>query len=198
MGGRDGLILVDTGLGVQDIELGHRRLGWPFVIFSRPRLLPEETAFHRLQQLGHKPEQVRHIVVTHLDPDHTGGLADFSQATVHVYRDEFLAAMNPMTIGERQRYLRRRWANVTWEHHRLRGDEWLGFECVKVFEPEHDGIDLRFVPLIGHTRGQVGVAVGADDGWLLHYADSYFCQSEMAGAHPHCTPGLSFHSGTYK
>ncbi len=27
---------------------------------------------------------------------------------------------------------------------------------------------------------------------LLHCADSYFCQSEMAGTHPHCTLGLSF------
>jgi glyoxylase-like metal-dependent hydrolase (beta-lactamase superfamily II) len=61
-----------------------------------------------------------------------------------------------------------------------------------VFEPERDGIDLHLVPLVGHTRGQVGVAVGTDDGWLLHCADSYFCLSEVAVARPQCTPGLRF------
>lgn len=68
----------------------------------------------------------------------------------------------------------------------------MGFESVKVFDPRRDGLDLRLVPLVGHTRGQVGVAVGTGDRWLLHCADSYFCQSEMAGTHPHCTLGLSF------
>lgn len=39
-----GLVLVDTGLGLQDIENPIQRLGRPFTHFTRPRLDPEDTA----------------------------------------------------------------------------------------------------------------------------------------------------------
>ncbi|MBE9499774.1 MBL fold metallo-hydrolase [Streptomyces sp. GKU 257-1] len=37
-----------------------------------------------LARLGHRPEDVRHILLSHLHRDHTGGLADFPEAVVHV------------------------------------------------------------------------------------------------------------------
>ena len=36
---------------------------------------------------GFRREDVRHILVTHLDFDHAGGLPDFPDAVVHVQRD---------------------------------------------------------------------------------------------------------------
>lgn len=191
-GARDGLILVDTGLGLRDVADGRGRLGpMAFMMASCPHIRLEETAIHQLAKLRHRPEDVRHIVVTHLDPDHTGGLDDFPDATVHVFQDEYRAAENPMTWRERQRYKFERWGGVKWQLHRLRGGEWMGLESVSLFDPRRDGVDVRLVPLVGHTRGQVGVAVGTGERWLLHCADAYFCTSEMTAARPHCTPGLS-------
>jgi glyoxylase-like metal-dependent hydrolase (beta-lactamase superfamily II) len=37
---------------------------------------------HQVQRLGFDPRDVRHIVLTHLDFDHAGGLDDFPHATV--------------------------------------------------------------------------------------------------------------------
>src|SRR3954471_19518212 len=79
---RDGLVLVDTGFGTRDIE-GVTGLRAPFKRLVGPTLDHSETALSQLPGLGYRAEDVKHIVVTHLDLDHAGGLADFPHAKVH-------------------------------------------------------------------------------------------------------------------
>src|SRR5687768_9555144 len=79
------LILVDTGLGTMDVKHPHGRVpGGVWKLLNRPALDEKETAVHQLQKLGYSPADVRHIVLTHLDFDHAGGLSDFPEAKVHV------------------------------------------------------------------------------------------------------------------
>jgi glyoxylase-like metal-dependent hydrolase (beta-lactamase superfamily II) len=47
------------------------------------------------------------------------------------------------------------------------------------------------IPLLGHTLGHAGIAIRAQQGWLLYAADAYFYHAEMDLLHPHCTPGLA-------
>jgi glyoxylase-like metal-dependent hydrolase (beta-lactamase superfamily II) len=49
--------------------------------------------------------------------------------------------------------------------------------------------DVVLIPLAGHTRGHVGVAVRDGDRWLLHAGDSYFHANEIATP-PRYLPGL--------
>ena len=79
-----GLVLIDTGLGLKDTRQPYPRLSRFYVNLLNIQLDPEETAFRQIQRLGFRPEDVRHIVLTHLDFDHAGGLEDFPLATVHV------------------------------------------------------------------------------------------------------------------
>src|SRR5215472_3288530 len=88
----DGLALVDTGLGTADIENPRRRLGGAFVAITRARLDPAQTALAHVERLGFRRTDVRHIVPTHLDLDHVGGLSDFPDAAVHVFEPELRAA----------------------------------------------------------------------------------------------------------
>ena len=89
----DGLVLVDTGFGVEDTrDLG--RLGVAFKLM-RPRAELAETALKQVEALGFAAGDVRRIVATHLDPDHSGGLPDFPEAEVHVFGRELDAAMHP-------------------------------------------------------------------------------------------------------
>ena len=76
----DGLTLVDTGIGVADVQQRAARLGRAFMLLVGPVLDPAETASAQVSALGFAPGDVTDIVLTHLDPDHSGGLADFPHA----------------------------------------------------------------------------------------------------------------------
>jgi len=186
---REGLILVDTGLGMGDIA-DPQRLGKFVLTMVRPRLEPNETAVQQVMGLGFKVEDVRHIVLTHLDVDHAGGLADFPKARVHILGKEYQAAMHPQTFLERHRYIQAQWAHdVKWVQHTVEGEEWLGFERVQAIHSQLT--EILLIPLYGHTRGHCGVAIKRPEGWLLHCGDAYFFHGEMNVDHPHCTIALN-------
>ena len=192
-----GLILVDTGYGLRDVEHPHRRpnprITLPMRLMLNIRLREEETAKRQVERLGFRPEDVRHILLTHLDFDHAGGLEDFPHAKVHVMNAEFDAATGPKRgFVPRNRYRPSQYDEVKdWRlYPGPEGEPWFGFDAVRALEglpPE-----ILMVPLPGHTWGHAGVAVdrGADGGWLLHAGDAYFYRHEVRRQRRKCTPGL--------
>lgn len=187
-----GLVLVDTGLGTADVEQPAARLGRGFLVFAGPRLDPSETALHQIEALGYQRSDVRHLIVTHLDLDHAGGLADFPEARVHVYKPEHDAALSRATLLERERYRPAHFRHEPrFQTYDLAtgGERFLGFECVR--ELVELPPEILLVPLVGHTRGHCAVAVRAGDGWLLHCGDAYFYRDELRPEAPYCTPGLA-------
>jgi len=112
---------------------------------------------------------VRHIVLTHMHFDHCGGLPDFPHATVHVHAREFSAFKG----------LPRRWTDLAYVRRHIahkprvvlyddRGERWFDFNAIRLpLEPE-----MWLIPLFGHTRGQCGVAINTNSGWLFHVADA--------------------------
>lgn len=184
----DGVVVVDTGLGTRDLEDPARLLGGAFVKIARPRLDPAETIVAHLARLGLDAADVRHIVPTHLDVDHAGGLPDFPRAKVHVLRPEHDAAMARATVAERQRYRPHQLENVSWVIHEAdgQGESWNGLAALRPIP----GLEIALVPLLGHTRGHCGVAVRHGAGWLLHAGDAYFHADQMAPDRERCSPGL--------
>lgn len=181
-----GLVLVDSGLGTDDVRTPVR-LGRPFLAGIRPQLREEETALARVQALGFRQEDVRHIVLTHLDLDHAGGIADFPDAKIHVFHAEIAAAMAP-SWRETLRYVQAQWAHGPhWVGHRTEGERWFGFDAVRAI----DGLDpeVLLVPLAGHTRGHCGIAVRKADRWMLHCGDAYFFRGEVETP-AHCPIGM--------
>lgn len=187
------LILVDTGYGLHDVASPRSRLSPFFLALLAPELREEMTAVRQIEALGFDPRDVRHIVLTHLDFDHAGGLDDFPHATVHMLAAERDAAMARRTTLDRMRYRPEQWStSAAWRAYEYgTGDEWFGFDRVRVL----DGVtsDIALVPLIGHTYGHAGVAVRRDEGWLLLAGDAYFDHREMDVNRPRCTPGLRFY-----
>jgi glyoxylase-like metal-dependent hydrolase (beta-lactamase superfamily II) len=199
----DGLVLVDTGFGLETVAHPRELLGGRFLRLIRPRLDATETAVRQIERLGYAAEDVRHIVLTHLDVDHAGGLADFPNARVHVSAVEMAAAEQPATRLERERYRPALWAHAPhWVTHTADGETWFGFESAR----ELPGLppEIALVPLGGHTRGHVGVAIDMSGSvtepggepapgtrrWLLHAGDAYFFRGQLDATRPHCPPGL--------
>jgi glyoxylase-like metal-dependent hydrolase (beta-lactamase superfamily II) len=184
--GAEGLVLVDTGFGLADTE-NPRQLGIPFTTIVRPIADSAETAISQIRELGFDPGDVRNIVTTHLDLDHAGGLPDFPEAEVHLLGSELDAAMNP-GWRERARYVAAHWAHgPRWARHEAGGDEWFGFESVRIL-PDSDA-EILLIPLLGHTLGHTGVAIKRADRWLLHCGDAYFHHGEVETP-AHCPAGL--------
>jgi glyoxylase-like metal-dependent hydrolase (beta-lactamase superfamily II) len=187
-----GLVLVDTGLGLGDVRAPRPRLSPFFLDLDRVKLREEDTALRQVERLGHRAGDVRHIVLTHLDFDHAGGVEDFPEATVHVLGAELAAARQERQgFIARNRYRPQQWdGGVRWREYGAApgGEPWFGFRAVRDLEglpPE-----ILMVPLVGHTWGHCGVAVRGPSGWLLHAGDAYFHQGEMDPATPSCPPGL--------
>ncbi|WNZ27543.1 MBL fold metallo-hydrolase [Leptolyngbya sp. NK1-12] len=183
------LVLIDTGFGLRDVQTPYSRLSPFFVHFNNIQFERKYTAVEQIKQLGFSPQDIRHIILTHLDFDHAGGLEDFPEATVHVMQSEMAAARARRGFIASRRYRPHQWDEVKqWQYYGAGGEPWFGFEAVRDLDklpPE-----ILLIPLVGHTPGHAGVAINTAEGWLLHAGDAYFYRQEMDPANPRCTPGL--------
>ena len=180
----DGPVLVDTGTVAVNPSQAARAHSPLFRVVDRIRLNPSEAMVTQLRTLGYQPEQVRHIVMTHLDFDHAAGLVDMPGATVHLSAAEAQAARTRSTPIAFNRYRPEQWGRnapaaqqAGWRLYDQFEQDWLGLPATEL-----DGLgpDVLLVPLPGHTRGHCGVVVRRPDGWLLHAGDAVFHHRELA------------------
>lgn len=175
----NGLVLVDSGFGSHDCLEPAKRLG-PTRHIVRPILEQWETAAHQIERLGFRRDDVRHIIITHFDIDHIGGLSDFPAAQIHVTAAEALGALRPPSIREKVRFRSAQWAHEPHivEHEPV-GEKWRGFAAAKELDEVSPGIALVALP--GHTRGHACVAVDAGHRWILHCGDSFYHWATLDG-----------------
>jgi glyoxylase-like metal-dependent hydrolase (beta-lactamase superfamily II) len=173
------LVLIDTGFGLLDIADPRRRIGVVRHLLH-PRLASEETAIRQIQALGFEAADVTDILMTHLDIDHAGGLADFPNARVHLTVAEAAGAVHTPSLRERVRFNPLQWAHrPTLVEHAPTGESWRGFAAAKSLDDVSPGIVMISLP--GHTRGHVAYAVDAGDRWILHAGDAFFHHSVLQG-----------------
>lgn len=169
----DKLVLIDTGIGLLDIQNPKERIGQQLIDIVGYRFDEDQAAVRQIEKLGLDPGKVTDCVISHLDNDHTGGLADFPQATVHIGAEEFenFNAGNP-------RYLKTPLAhNPAIKTYQKSDSDWFGFEARKISAGISTGIFL--IPLFGHTLGHCGVALKAGEKWIFYIADAYYMRVEL-------------------
>jgi glyoxylase-like metal-dependent hydrolase (beta-lactamase superfamily II) len=177
----NGLVLVDSGFGLLDCA-DPRRIG-PTRHVLRPRFDVAETAARQVEALGFHLEDVRHVIATHFDIDHIGGIADFPDAQIHVTAAEALGAMRAPTRTERFRFQPAQWAHgPKVVEHEPNGEKWRGFAAAKELDAISPGIVLVSLP--GHSRGHACVAVDAGHRWVLHCGDAFYFEGTLDGRSP--------------
>lgn len=171
---RNGLALVDAGIGLLDCQRPAERIGKQLIDLAGFLFEEADTAVRQVERAGRRPADVSHIILTHGDPDHAGGLADFPDAQVHVAAEERAA----IEAGG-WRYRPGQFAHgPRWVEAVPSPRRWFGLEARPLplgFESE-----ILLVPLFGHTLGNSGVAIRQGDRWLLHVGDAYYLRVELA------------------
>lgn len=169
----DRLILIDTGIGLLDIQNPIERIGQPLIDLVGYRFDESLAAIKQIEKLGLNPANVTDCIISHLDNDHIGGLADFPKATVHVGIEEFnnFRSDNP-------RYLKAPFAhNPTIKTYDKSNGNWFGFEARKI--NINTDAELFLIPLFGHTLGHCGVVIKANNKWLFYIGDAYYLRVEL-------------------
>lgn len=166
------LTLIDTGIGLRDVADPTRRIGQQLIEIAGFQFDEAETAARQVERLGYRATDVTDIVLTHGDPDHTGGLADFPAATVHISKAEHAR----LSSGH-WRYLPAHFAHgPKWRTYSAFDADWFGLSAAEVRTAAGE---VLLVWLPGHTVGHCGVAVRDGEKWLLHVGDAYYLRVEL-------------------
>ena len=163
-----GPVLVDTGLGRED----YSNPTWFTKLFRIITIMPfnpRQAAINQVQELGYRPEDFKHIILTHMHFDHCGGLPDFPHAKIHVVRKEYEAFIHQrgfLRAAYVQRHIAHKPDFVFYEE---TGDTWFEFSAIRItgFEPE-----IWFIPMPYHTPGLCGIAIKTEAGWHFHCGDA--------------------------
>ena len=148
----DDLVLLDAGFGPE----------LPEILVGRYELRREKTLMDDLEAAGRAPEDVTHVILSHLDADHVGWALNppsFPNATVYIQEDALIEARKmPERDGRRQavpaveRGVEEGWCEL------LSGDG----EVVP---------GIRVEVRSGHSAGHQIVWIGSGDDAALYTAD---------------------------
>jgi glyoxylase-like metal-dependent hydrolase (beta-lactamase superfamily II) len=168
----EGDLLVDAGTSPtmredsRELKAGARI----YVRASAGRIDFRETIPAQLERIGLRPAELDHIVLTHVHPDHAGGVESLPGAPVWVgpaeidFVHEKLSARDHHVLPRQGRALRGRMQAVPFEPrpYSIFDESW------DVFGDGH----VVVVPLFGHTPGSVGVFIDLGDGRrIFHVGD---------------------------
>lgn len=181
-----GAILFDCGYGPQARLAMRRGLRWLYRRVIHACSAPHTDAAALLQRRGLARDEVRMVVLSHFHPDHIGGLGQFPQARFVAHADawrqvedsgwfgllhaQIWKELLPADFVARLQLLDERGRRG------LDGDlAMLGGEGWDLFG---DG-SLFALPLPGHARGQIGLALRTHDGERAILAADAFWRREQ-------------------
>lgn len=145
----DGHIAIDTGMTSRARTPRAARRFVPV-----PTAGPDDEIGPQMRAHGLDPDDVRLVVLTHLDWDHAGGIAHFPNAEILVHRPEYEFAK---TFMGKMRYQPKLWPS--WFEPKLYDLDPDAFGPFPKSKTLTDAADIRLVPIPGHSIAQVGVVV---------------------------------------
>ncbi len=161
-----GPVLFDTGYHTRFVQ-ATRQVPFRVLRLLTPlRMDQAENAGAQLQARGIPAKAVRHVLLSHFDPDHIGGLRDFPAARIVATAEAWRGVAGKTGLSAL-------WARLLPDllpdhiERRLSLVRTFDDPPIGPFASSHDLFGdgtIRLVELPGHARGQVGALVAADDG----------------------------------
>ena len=167
---KEGIILFDAGYPSDFGEITRRMPEMLYRLVTPVTTSLELSARTQLGRIGIKPEDVRHVILSHLHADHIGDIRHFPRATFHLdpegyrhysalsrfgqVRSGFLRALLPDDFESRI-------GSLAADRY-VSGNFGLG-EFSRGIDLFRDG-SIVVVPLPGHMRGHVGIQVSDTGG----------------------------------
>lgn len=155
----EGNVVIDAGWSEAVRGEPEKHLGYAYR-FCRPRLSPGQSIREQLEARNIVPEQIRYVLISHLDVDHINGL-------------HLLAGAQEFIVSEPE------WNAATYQKARCEGIAIKPFSLEQIpFGPYQLGKDLFGDGLVylvftpGHTAGLLSVLARVQNGWLLLVSDA--------------------------
>ena len=160
-----GFVLFDTGIHPEMRSNPRSRLGDSADAFA-VEMAEDDDVVSQLAKLGLRPEDVEHVIQSHLHFDHAGGLEFFPHATVYAQEAELRFARNPPV------YQRAIFVAADFEHD-------LNWRLV---DGDHDLFGdgtIRMISTPGHTAGHQSLLVMLESRPILLMSDAAYLLQKM-------------------
>lgn len=170
-----GPILFDTGYSSHLIQLCRRFPYFLYSLITPIQFKDNLSAAQQIQKFGYKPEEIKHIVLSHFHPDHIGGLKDFKNAQFYCSKNAYFQLKELSFFRSLREVF---FANLLPHNFEGRLYEIKNKPLHLPFEPFTEGFDLFgdqsivIVNLPGHARGQIGIFLKTASQIVLLAADA--------------------------
>jgi glyoxylase-like metal-dependent hydrolase (beta-lactamase superfamily II) len=160
-------------MGIIDTQNPLSRIGEKLIDTVGYKFNEQWTAVKRIEALGLDPKRVTDCIISHLDQDHIGALADFPNAKVHISTEELenYKSGNPRYLSWQLDH------NPRFKTYSKSSQTWFDFEARNLDLGLQQQVYL--IPLFGHTLGHCGVAIRDQSKWLLYVGDAYYRRSQL-------------------
>lgn len=151
-----GYVLFDTGYSLNIYKTGWR--GWLYRLLNPTHVSLEDEIVTQLKADGITPKDIRYVVLSHLHPDHIGGLKFFKQSQVIITKDSYQTYRNPHATDLLFQALLPSW----FESRILKLEEMSLKQVTRVGLNGYDlfgDASVLLTPLEGHTHGHLGALV---------------------------------------
>lgn len=167
-----GVIVIDTGETAKTSDPEYfacdSMTGFFYTRNLRFAVRPQDEIGAQLKALGIPPEEVRHVVLTHLHSDHMGGLSWFPKSEITVPREDYPSSQGTLPC----RYPD--WFAPRFPVFRTMQDQALA----SAYDITPDG-DVIIVPTNGHSDGHQSVLFLEDDTTYWFCGDTTFDERQL-------------------